>query len=200
MLRLFLTAFVFLLFAGTNSAQQQFTVRLVPETCITPTEAELFRLINEYRKQKGLPEVKLSASLSYVARTHAQDQSANFEQGKRCNMHSWSDKGSWSSCCYTPDHKKSQCMWDKPRELTNYQGDGFEISFWSTYNYPTPEAYAKDILAGWKKSPGHNDVIVNKNTWKNVNWNAMGVGVYGEYANVWFGREEDSAGEPAVCE
>jgi uncharacterized protein YkwD len=84
--------------------------------------------------------------------------------------------------------------------LTNYQGDGFEISFWSTYIYPSPEAFAKDILAGWKKSPGHNDVIINKNTWKNVNWNAMGIGIYGEYANVWFGKEEDSAGEPAICE
>ena len=200
MFRYFLTGFVFLLLAGSISAQQQSAVKSVPETCISATEAELFRLINEYRKQKGLPEVKLSASLSYVARVHAMDQTENFKEGKRCNMHSWSDKGSWSSCCYTPDHKKSKCMWDKPRELTNYQGDGYEISYWSTFNYPSPEAFAKDILAGWKKSQGHNDVIINKSIWKNVTWNAMGIGVYGEYANVWFGKEDDSAGEPVICE
>ena len=200
MFRYFLTGFVFLLLAGSISAQQQSAVKSVPETCISATEAELFRLINEYRKQKGLPEVKLSASLSYVARVHAMDQTENFKEGKRCNMHSWSDKGSWSSCCYTPDHKKSKCMWDKPRELTNYQGDGYEISYWSTVNYTSPEAFAKDILAGWKNSQGHNDVIINKSIWKNVSWNAMGVGVYGEYANVWFGKEDDSAGEPVICE
>lgn len=181
-------------------AQQQTSVKLLPETCISPTEAALFKLINEYRRSKGLPEVKLSASLSHVARTHAIDQTQNYKQGKRCNMHSWSAKGEWSSCCYTPDHKQAKCMWDKPRELTNYSGDGFEISFWSTYKYSTPEAFAKDILDGWKKSPGHNDIIVNRSIWKKVNWQAMGVGVHGEYADVWFGKDEDSAGEPSVCE
>jgi uncharacterized protein YkwD len=90
-------------------------------------------------------------------------------------------------------------MWDKPRELTNYQGDGYEISFWSTYNYASPEASAKDILNGWKKSPGHNDIIVNKNTWKKVEWQAIGVGIAGEYANVWFGKEEDNTAGPEVC-
>ena len=91
-------------------------------------------------------------------------------------------------------------MWDKPRELTNYKGDGFEIAFFSTYKYTTPAAFAKDILEGWKKSPGHNNVIINKSIWKKVKWNAIGIGVYGEYADVWFGKEEDSAGEPQPCE
>ena len=45
-----------------------------------------------------------------------------------CNLHSWSDKGPWSACCYTPDHAQAQCMWDKPSELTNYPGNGYEIS------------------------------------------------------------------------
>lgn len=91
-------------------------------------------------------------------------------------------------------------MWDKPRELTNYKGDGYEISFWSTYEYDTPEEAAKAILDGWKKSSGHNDVIMNKSIWRDVRWQAMGVGINGEYTNVWFGKEEDSAGEPEVCE
>jgi hypothetical protein len=189
-----------LLFSRQSFSQHNISVKLLQEECISRTEAELFRLINEYRKQKGLPALKLSVSLSYVARTHAKDQTDNYKQGKRCNMHSWSAQGSWTECCYTENHKQAECMWNKPRELTNYQGDGFEISFWSTYNYPTAEAFAKDILNGWKKSQGHNDVIVNKNTWKGVKWKVMGVGINGEYANVWFGKEEDPAGEPKLCE
>lgn len=91
-------------------------------------------------------------------------------------------------------------MWDKPRELTNYQGDGFEISFFSSYIYSSPAAFAKDILDGWKKSPNHNNVIMNKNIWKKVNWQAIGIGIYGDYADVWFGKEEDSAGGPQPCD
>ena len=115
-------------------------------------------------------------------------------------MHSWSENPAWSSCCYTPDHKQAKCMWDKPRELTNYRGDGFEISYWSTKQFLTPEEAAIDMLEGWKKSPGHNDMIINRNTWKSVKWKAIGIGIYGGYADVWFGEEEDSAGEPRQCD
>jgi uncharacterized protein YkwD len=191
---------LFVLFSANASAQKETRNNPLPVTCLSQVETELFRLINEYRSQKGLPGINLSASLSYVAKTHAKDQTENFSEGSRCNMHSWSGKGEWSSCCYTADHKKAKCMWDKPRELTGYQGDGFEISFYSTYLYPSPAAFANDILDGWKKSPGHNDMIINKGIWKNVRWKSVGIGIYGEYANVWFGREEDSAGEPGPCE
>lgn len=188
------------LLAGYAFCQDANTTKKLPEICVNQTEIQLFNLINQYRAQKNLPKIKLSASLCYVARTHAIDQTENFIRGNRCNMHSWSAKGNWSSCCYTPDHKQAKCMWDKPRELTNYKGDGFEIAFWTTYKYTTPEAFAKDVLEGWKKSQGHNDVIINRNVFKNVNWQAIGVGVYGEYADVWFGEEIDSAGEPSSCE
>jgi len=199
MTRLIVVCAILLLFSAKAHSQKAAAEKKLPEICLTQTEIELYRLINEYRAQKGLPEVKLSASLSFVARTHAIDQSENYKESNRCNMHSWSGNGNWTSCCYTADHKKAKCMWDKPRELTNYTGDGFEISFYSTYPYSSSEAFAKDALNGWKKSPGHNDMIINKSTWKNVKWQSIGIGVYGEYANVWFGREEDSAGEPEVC-
>lgn len=200
MLRILLVPLILLLFAADIFSQNKKNEQQLPQICLSPAEMELFTLINEYRARKGLPEVKLSASLCYVAQTHAKDQDANFKQGGRCNMHSWSDKGNWIACCYTPDHKKANCMWSKPRELTSYTGEGFEISFWSTYKYPSALAQAKDILDGWKKSPGHNDVIINKRDWKDVSWQAMGVGIYGEYANVWFGREEDNAEKPEPCE
>jgi len=188
------------LFSAKCVQQKDTNINPLPEICLTQAETELYRLITEYRTEKGLPEINLSISLSFVARTHAIDQTGNFREGSRCNMHSWSGEGEWSSCCYTADHKKAKCMWDKPRELTNYSGDGFEISFYSTYPYSSPAAFAKDILDGWKKSPGHNDMILNKGMWKKVSWQSIGVGIYGEYANVWFGREEDSAGKPRPCE
>lgn len=194
-----ISLFLFLSLSSVFGQAGKEKEKTLPEICLSPVEQALVNQIMEYRRQKGLPGVEISVSLCHVARTHAKDQTENYTHGKRCNMHSWSDNGEWTACCYTADHRKAQCMWDKPRELTNYTGDGFEISFWSTYPYATPEAFAKDILDGWKKSPGHNDVIVNKNTWKNTTWLAMGVGVYGEYANVWFGKETDTAGAPEPC-
>ncbi len=195
MSRIIAVCVILVLISGNVFSQKETTVKQLPPVCLTQTEAALFKLINEYRVQHDLPEVKLSTSLSYVARTHAKDQTENYKEGKRCNMHSWSDKGKWSPVCYTPDQKKAKFMWDKPRELTNYQGDGYEISFYSTYKYASPEAFAKDILDGWKESPNHNDVILNKNVWKSMRWQAIGIGVYGDFADVWFGMDVDSAGE-----
>ncbi len=200
MTRILIFCLILVLFASKCYSQKAAAEKKLPEICLIQTETELYKLINEYRSQKGLPAVKLSASLSFVARTHAKDQSENFKDGKSCNMHSWSAKGPWSSCCYTPDHKKAKCMWDKPRELTNYKSDGFEISYFSTYTFPTTAERAKDILAGWMKSTRHKEVIINKGIWKAMNWKAIGIGIYGDYANVWFGAEEDVAGEPGICE
>jgi uncharacterized protein YkwD len=181
-------------FINQLSAQTLSEKYIQPDTCLSASEQALYQLITEYRKSKGLKQVKLSKSLSYVAKMHAIDQTNSYKHGKRCNLHSWSDNGNWTACCYTPDHKQAACMWNKPRELTNYKGDGYEIAFWSTYQYATPYDFAMDILKGWKSSPGHNDVIINKNTWKNTDWNAIGIGIYGEYANVWFGKLEDEEG------
>lgn len=198
--RYYIVYLVLILFSTKAYSQKAAAEKLLPVICLTETETELYRLINKYRVQKGLPVVTLSASLSYVAQTHARDQEENFKDGNRCNMHSWSNKGKWSACCYTSDHKKAKCMWDKPRELTNYKSDGFEISFYSTYNYDSPADFARDILDGWKKSPGHNNMIINKSIWRDMDWQVIGIGVYGEYANVWFGNAKDNAGEPLGCE
>jgi len=198
--RLIAVLIVLILFSGKVYPQKETTNKQLPEICLSQTEVELYKLINEYRVQKGLPEVRLSASLCFVARTHAKDQTENFKESKRCNMHSWSKKGNWSSGCYTPDHRNAKLMWNKPRKLTNYPGDGYEISFYSNNKYTSPAAFAKDILDGWKKSSGHNDVIMNKKIWKTLQWQAIGIGIYGEYADVWFGKEEDSAIKPLPCD
>jgi len=150
-------------------------------------ELDLYERVNAYRTANALPSVPLSPSLSRVARLHAEDQvahHASFEP--QCNLHSWSDAGAWTPCCYTSDHAEAECMWDKPRELTDYPGNGYEIS---SLGPPDAEGH----LAGWQSSEPHDDVIMQRPPWTEP-WLAMGVGVAGSHANIWFGREADPAG------
>lgn len=168
------------------------------EIILHEAESKLARAINHYRESKGLEPIELSASLTKVAQLHARDLSENHKPGGRCNLHSWSKSSEWSSCCYTPDHKKAACMWDKPRELTSYKGDGYEIAFYSNYPYSSADEMVKDALDGWKKSKGHNDIIINNSRWKTAKWKAMGVGVHGEYMVVWFGELVDPSGKPTA--
>ena len=156
------------------------------ELCLSKAELQLYQNLMAYRKSKKLPKVPISKSLTIVAQTHARDLMAEKPVSKRCNLHSWSGTGDWSKCCYTSDHKRAKCMWDKPRELTNYKGDGYEIAHWHSGG-ATPFS----ALEGWKKSRGHNMVMINRGIWKDVDWKAVGVGIDGQYAVVWFGSESD---------
>ena len=149
-------------------------------------EGTLFEMINAYRVSKGLAAIPFSASLTTVSELHVQDLADNQPVKGQCNLHSWSDKGSWSACCYTDDHTAKQCMWNKPRELTSYTGDGFEIAAWSSVDITVEQA-----VSLWKGSAGHNNVILNKDIWKDVEWKAMGAAIYHGYAVVWFGKETD---------
>ena len=85
-------------------------------------------------------------------------------------------------------------MWDKPREIAGYEGDGFEIAYWSS-----DDATALEGLELWKKSPGHNPVIVNSGIWEKHPWSAIGIGVSGKYAVVWFGEKPDKS-KITMCE
>src|SRR5262245_53648503 len=82
-------------------------------TCLSSEEKKLYDLIMEYRRSNNLESIPLSDRLTLVAQTHARDLSENykFDPNNRCNPHSWSSKGKWTSCCYTNDHKKASCMW-----------------------------------------------------------------------------------------
>ncbi len=168
--------------------------------CVNEEEIALFHLINAYRMEKDLPSIALSSSLTKVAQIHCEDLNNNPPDRKKCNLHSWSKNGQWSRCCYTPNHKHASCMWDKPRELTNYTGDGFEIAF-AKYksDNSTPVITAQEAFDSWKKSKGHNMVMVNKGNFKKMNWQAIGVGIVDGNATVWFGIEQDESPSPVLC-
>jgi len=164
---------------------------------LTAEESELARLLNEYRQQSGLAAVPVTSSLTKVARLHVGDLNQNHPDTKtygqgECNMHSWSDKGEWTAVCYSDsDSTSASKMWGKPRELTEtYRGNGYEISFIQMGADATPNGAVNQ----WKNSQYHNETILQIGMFAGVVWNAMGVGITGNYAVVWFGEEVDPAG------
>ena len=177
--------YLLLVFIGINLNAQTLSVE----------EKKLYSLIMEYREENGLKTIPISKSLTIVAQTHSNDLMENYFDNYNCNLHSWSSKGNWTPCCYTPDHLESNCMWLKPSEITNYDGYGFEISF-TTSKYIDGKKVddivsANESLNGWKSSVGHNNVILNKDIWSDVEWKAIGIGIIGNYSCVWFGEELD---------
>lgn len=157
---------------------------------LTDEEKKLYDLIMEYRYENGLPNIPISASLTYVAQTHVRDLAHNKPDIGNCNAHSWSSNGPWSSCCYTGDHAQAECMWSKPRELTTYKGNGYEIACGSNGCCSDFIMTADYALEAWKKSSGHNAVIINQGIWVNK-WKAIGIGIFKGFAVVWFGKEYD---------
>jgi len=144
--------------------------------------AALVKLINDYRASIKLPRIPVSAAMTKVAEAHVRDLNENKPVTESCNMHSWSKKGSWSACCYDSSKEAAKCMWQKPKEIAGYKGNGYEIA--ATASGITAEK-ALDL---WQNSPAHHHVMINKEQW-NKPWLALGVAVEGDYAVAWFGEK-----------
>ncbi len=196
--------------AGNNLSSLPYTWNFTTKSstpssvCLTAEEAELVRLVNEYRGQNGLASVPASKSLTEVAHWHVLDlhennpDSGTDSRGLACNMHSWSDQRPdlWSAVCYTSDHYYASGMWDKPEEITEgvYYWTGYENAYGTS-----GQATAQAALDGWKSSPGHNAVILEEGIWDGKNWPAMGVGIYEHHAVLWFGDGTDPQGTVTQC-
>lgn len=180
------TSLLFLLFILFNSSLK---MNSNEGMLISDNEYLLYDSINKYRKSKGLDSIPLSIKLSKVAQLHCEDLEKNYTRSKVCNLHSWSaTSDKWSSCCYTSDHKKAKCMWEKPREIANYNSEGYEIAYYNSNKFGPYIPLEK-----WKSSvKGHNKVIVNLGLWKKAKWKAIGVGLTDHYACVWFGMITDT--------
>ena len=174
------------------STQETQVIEALKAMGLTEKEAKLYYMINAYRESLGLPKLSFSKSLTEVARAHVRDSNTYTPEnqvdsrGIRGNLHSWSGNGSWTPVVYTSDHHYMYDMWSKPREITNYTGNGYEIS--ASGRRISPET-ALDL---WKNSPGHNQVMSTQGMWSDLK--TMGVSIDGHYAHVWFGSDADPDG------
>lgn len=172
-------------------------------TPLSEKEKELVKLINDYRISLGKRPLNVSKSLTYVARTHTKDQILHFEydlkdeRGLPANLHSWSKYGNWTPVMYTADHKYGALTRKKPKELTQYNFGGGEIST-GQQNYDQVHQITPTVaFTNWKNSPGHNECMIEENVLYDV-FHAdqiMGVSIHDGFANVWFGENPtDPAG------
>jgi hypothetical protein len=154
-------------------------------TELSKAEQALYLKIMDYRNENGLPPIPLSRALSFVAQLHVRDLESNVVIAP-ANYHSWSGNGPWRSVNYTPDNKFSKLMWTKPRELTRYRGNGYEI-----LHMNSEIATHQGAFMAWKASAPHNAVLLNEGDWRRMDWGAIGVGIFGRYAAVWLGDGAD---------
>lgn len=182
--------------SNDNTGEQDERTKVVNELkklSLSDEEANLYYLINEYRESLGLSKLSFSKSLTTVARAHVKDSHDYTprlqldERGIQGNLHSWSHFGNWSGGAYTPDHAHAEIMWDKPSELTDYKGSGYEISVY--HSIGIDPQLALDL---WKSSPGHNAVIIGEGEWSFIK--TVGVAMDKNYSHVWFGGDKDPAG------
>jgi hypothetical protein len=172
------------------------TQEMIPDDfCINDKELLLYNLINNFRKEHGLAAIPLSKSLSYVARLHVNDLHHNRPDTANCNLHSWSDKGVWAECCYGRDQFNNTCMTSKPRELTSYNGKGYEIAFWENL-----DAIPEIVLDLWVNSAASREMIINADIWLDKPWKALGIGMHKGYAVAWFGDEDDQEKGVKICD
>lgn len=193
-----IAATVILLMAGFYVTGQNLPVKQVMEVpqgfCITEDEWKLYRMINEYRRQYDLMPIPLSTSLCFVARTHVRDLYLNHPDQDPCNSHSWSDKGPWKPFCYPGDENKKGSVWDKPKELSKYNGKGYEIVYWENN-----AVMIDSVIAFWKSIDYFNSFLMNAGKWQGKRWSAIGIGIWENYAVAWFGEVPDPEGVPYVC-
>jgi hypothetical protein len=193
---LFIFFLVFFCIRVTLTAQvtERPTGAVPASYCISTMEYKLYNMINAYRQRYDLPPIPLSRSLCFVASTHVKDLFFHHPDNGACNAHSWSDQGSWKPFCYPRDENKKNSIWDKPKELTDYRGKGYEIVYWEN-----SVAVIDSIIALWKSMDYFKSFLMNTGKWQGKKWNAIGIGIYENYACAWFGELPDPAGEPAVC-
>ncbi len=155
----------------------------------TTEEKKLLSLINIYRGENKLKPIESSEKLNLVAQLHASNLQKHYKESNRCNLHSWvEEKGKpWKTCCYTDNHSNAECMWEKPAQISNYKGNGYEIAA-----YSSDSITAEMALKLWIESNGHNNVMLNKGIWRKISFKGIGVGLCGNYAVVWFGEYSDN--------
>lgn len=167
----------------------------IPEGfCVSQQEYALYRKINDYRASKGMQVIPVSRSLSYVAKMHVIDLYENHPDTSYCNLNSWSDKGPWQACCHSKQKPVPECILDKPKELTSYPGQAHEVCYFDSHLIQVDT-----VMNFWIKVEQARDILINNRKWSMFTWQAMGVGIYKQYACVWLGEAIDTLQEPTIC-
>jgi uncharacterized protein YkwD len=163
------------------------------EDSIDAQELELYNLIMAYRQANGLGSIPLSKALTATAGRHALDTVYNV--GSYAG-HSWSDAPYDSA-----NQSTYRNMWSAPERIgTGYKTNSYEISYgFSGTNVAVFDVDPTAALQGWKASPGHNNVILNKDIWAQFSWKAIGVGIHKGVAHVWFAPDTDATGTPVTA-
>ncbi len=189
----FLVILFFLSVVGSLSAQ---TDKTIPsEFCISAEDNKLYESINLFLIENGQKELSLSKSLSYVANLHITDLLQNHPDTSICNLSSWSDKGEWTACCYNKYVPNQDCMWDKPKELTNFKYRGYELALFFEEDF-TSDTVMQLLLS----SNAVIDMLLTKGDYSKKKWVCMGLAINKEYASIWFAQRADNAGKPDICE
>ena len=184
---IFILLYITLYCSGFSQSQTIIRAYNIDEICISTEEYKLYELVMKYRKKHNLSKIPLSKALCHVARIHTEDLEINLQELSHA----------WSTCEYNNLKQKTYyCMWDKPKELTSYSAMGYEIAHGGVGGYI---ASAESSLDGWQHSKAHNNVILNKDIWRDNKWNAIGIGIYGGFATIWFGEQKDKDGKPVLC-
>ena len=189
----FLLMLLFVIFPGSGAAYAQ--KKIPADFCISPEERTLFDAINTLLADYDKKPLKLSASLSYVARLHVDDLLKNRPDTSVCNLSSWSDKGTWTPCCYNKYVRDPDCMWKKPKELTTYPYRGYELA-----GYFEDEFTPDSVIALWASQKEVLDMLLTNGNYSKKTWVVMGIGMNSHYVSVWFGQRPDKVKKPAVCD
>ena len=168
--------------------------KLPDDFCLSLDEKNLYNAINTLLTEYDQKTVKLSASLSYVAKIHVNDLLVNKPDTSVCNLSSWSDKGEWTPCCHNPYVPQQDCMWDKPKELTSYPYRGYEL-----VAYFEDDFNVDSVINLWSSTKAVLDMLLARGNFSAKKWVCMGVGINERYVSVWFGQRPDKVSVPDVC-
>ncbi len=160
--------------------------------CVSSEEKALTDALMTARTAQQLAPLPLSSSLSYVAHLHAKDLAENYDPESDCLLSSWSDQGEWKPCCNLPKYPEGDCMWAKPRELSNYKANAYELIFQLPDSVAREEEIAAFLLASTELQ-----AMLLEEGWGG--WKAFGVGKSGKFISLWFGHAPDPAGVAQTC-
>lgn len=163
--------------------------------CLNSDEMLLLTEINQLRADYGKDKLQLSASLSFVAKTHVADLLSHHPDTSICNLSSWSDQGSWKACCFNSYIPNPECMWGKPKELTPYPYRGYEL-----VTYFDDIVQIDSVIAMFSDTKEVLNMILNQEDQGKKKWVCCGIGINDHYVSVWFGQRRDALAAPKTCD